>query len=79
MDCRILFDHLGKLTAPASLFEKRVAVDIQNLKEAIDLRNHRWCPTHDQLAGVFTKIGAAGLYARLKAGIFAPRCAEVPP
>ena len=55
-DCRSLFDHLKRISAPTSIEEKRVAIDISAIREVLPPSRIRWCPTHVQLADYLTKI-----------------------
>eukprot|EP00435_Cladocopium_sp_Y103_P015753 s1700_g3.t2 len=57
VDCKSIYDHLQQFASPGSVSDKRVAIDLIIVKEALK-RIHgviRWCPTWLQLADALTK------------------------
>eukprot|EP00435_Cladocopium_sp_Y103_P051560 s1160_g16.t1 len=57
VDCKSIYDHLQQFSSPGSVTDKRVAIDLIIIREALT-RVHgviRWCPTWLQLADALTK------------------------
>eukprot|EP00435_Cladocopium_sp_Y103_P011900 s3832_g3.t1 len=57
VDCKSIYDHLQQFSSPGSVSDKRVAIDLIIIREALQ-RIHgviRWCPTWLQLADALTK------------------------
>jgi hypothetical protein len=79
-DCRSLYDHLHKAGPPKVPAEKRLAVDLAALRQALDAerpfggrRPLAWIPTGLQLADVLTKpMRANGWFQTLRNGVTLP-------
>lgn len=56
-DCKSLYDHLQSLSSAAKCDDKRIAIDLSIIKQAMSRTNLsvRWCPTELQLADGLTK------------------------
>jgi hypothetical protein len=57
VDCKSIYDHLQQFASPGSVSDKRVAIDLIIVKEALQCIKGviRWCPTWLQLADALTK------------------------
>ena len=57
VDCKSIYDHLQQFASPGSVSDKRVAIDLIIVKEALQRIKGviRWCPTWLQLADALTK------------------------
>lgn len=57
VDCKSIYDHLQNYASPASVGDKRVAIDLIIIKEALQRVGGviRWSPTWLQLADALTK------------------------
>eukprot|EP00435_Cladocopium_sp_Y103_P050503 s1907_g15.t1 len=57
VDCKSIYDHLQQFASPGSVSDKRVAIDLIIVKEALQRIQGviRWCPTWLQLADALTK------------------------
>jgi hypothetical protein len=57
VDCKSIYDHLQQFASPGRVSDKRVAIDLIIVKEALQRIQGviRWCPTWLQLADALTK------------------------
>lgn len=63
VDCKSIYDHVQSFSSPASVSDKRVAIDLVIVKETLRRLGAtvRWCPTQLQLADALTKENAEAM------------------
>ena len=63
VDCKSIYDFVQSFSCPASVSDKRVAIDLVIIKETLRRIGAvvRWCPTQLQLADALTKENAEAM------------------